>query len=128
LPEAIAMATVQHIDVVELPSADREATTRFFAAVFGWGFQDCGPDYVAISGAGLDGGFFRSGTAARTERGSALGVLYSDDIGATLDKVEAAGGTVVKPVFDFPGGRRFHFTEPGGSEFAVWSAPADAAA
>lgn len=122
------MPTHHHIDYVELPSADLEATKRFFAAVFGWGFQDYGPDYVAITGAGLDGGFFRSGTAARTERGSALVVLYSDDIEATLGKVEAAGGTVVKPVFDFPGGRRFHFTEPGGSEFAVWSAPADAAA
>jgi hypothetical protein len=61
--------------------------------------------------------------AARTEAGSALVVLYSDDLDATLRKVEAAGGEVVKPIFEFPGGRRFHFTEPGGNELAVWSEP-----
>lgn len=111
------------IDYVEYPSRDLAATKRFFEHAFGWTFEDYGPDYAAFSDQGLDGGFFRSELAARTDAGSALVVLYSDDLEATLGKVEAAGGMVVKPIFAFPGGRRFHFTEPGGNELAVWSQP-----
>ena len=111
------------IDYVEFPSRDLAATKRFFERAFGWTFADYGPDYAAFSDQGLDGGFFRSELAARTDAGSALVVLYSDDLEATLGKVEAAGGMVVKAIFAFPGGRRFHFTEPGGNELAVWSQP-----
>lgn len=109
------------INYVELPSRDLAATKRFFQSAFGWTFEDYGPDYAAFSGRGLDGGFFTSGLAARTEQGSALIVLYSANLEETLAKVEAAGAQVLQPIFTFPGGRRFHFAEPGGSEFAVWS-------
>ncbi|GAB3036724.1 VOC family protein [Oleiagrimonas citrea] len=114
---------LQHekINYVEYPSRDLEETKRFFGQTFGWAFEDYGPDYAAFSDQGLDGGFFRSDLAARTETGSALIVLYSDDLEGTLRKVEAAGGKVIKPIFSFPGGRRFHFIEPGGNELAVWS-------
>lgn len=110
----------EKINYVEFPSMDLEASKRFFASAFGWAFVDYGPDYAAFSDEGLDGGFFRADAAGRTERGSALVVLYSDALEATLARVEAAGGEVVKPIFDFPGGRRFHFLEPGGNELAVW--------
>jgi len=110
------------IDYVEYPSRDLEGTKRFFERAFGWTFVDYGPDYVAFSDQGLDGGFYRSDLAARVQAGSALIVFYSEDLEATLGKVEAAGGQVVKAIFPFPGGRRFHFTEPGGNELAVWSA------
>lgn len=113
----------EKINYVEYPSRDIEGTRRFFEQAFGWDFVDYGPDYVAFSNQGLDGGFFRSDLAARTEAGSALIVLYSADLEATLDKIEAAGGRVVRPIYGFPGGRRFHFREPGGNEFAVWSEP-----
>ncbi|WAJ35981.1 VOC family protein [Pseudomonas sp. GOM7] len=117
------MPTHEKIDYVEYPSRDLPATKAFFAAAFGWRFSDYGPDYTAFNGEGLDGGFFSADVAARTENGSALIVFYSDDLQATLAKVEAAGGKIVKPIFSFPGGRRFHFIEPGGNEFAVWSQP-----
>lgn len=113
----------EKINYVEYPSRDLEETKRFFERAFGWTFEDYGPDYAAFSDQGLDGGFFRSDLAARTESGSALIVLYSEDLEGTLAKVEAAGGKVVKPIFAFPGGRRFHFTEPSGNELAVWSKP-----
>ena len=100
---------------------DLEGTKRFFGQAFGWAFEDYGPDYVAFSDQGFDGGFFSSDVVGRTETGSALIVLYSDDFGATLRKIEAAGGEVVRPIFAFPGGHRFHFMEPGGNELAVWS-------
>jgi predicted enzyme related to lactoylglutathione lyase len=113
----------EKINYVEYPSRDVPATKQFFQQAFGWVFQDYGPDYAAFSDQGLDGGFFTSELTARTDAGSALIVFYSDDLEGTLAKITAAGGTVVKPIFTFPGGRRFHFTEPGGNEFAVWTEP-----
>ena len=115
------MPTHGKIDYVEYPARDIAATKRFFEQAFGWAFEDYGPDYAAFSDEGLDGGFFRSEAAARTDRASALIVFYSDDLEGTLSKVVAAGGEIVKPIFSFPGGRRFHFTEPSGNELAAWS-------
>lgn len=115
------MSRHEKINYVEYPSRDLAETKRFFEQAFGWAFEDYGPDYAAFSNQGLDGGFFRSDLAARTETGSALIVLFSEDLEGTLSKVEAAGGKVIKPIFSFPGGRRFHFIEPGGNELAVWS-------
>ena len=89
--------------------------------MFGWSFTDFGPDYTAFSGAGIDGGFFHSPLAADTGNGSVLVVFYSEALEQTRDKIEAAGGRVVKPIFSFPGGRRFHFADPNGNEYAVWS-------
>lgn len=113
----------EKLNYVEYPSKDLPATKAFFQAAFGWSFEDYGPAYTAFSGQGLDGGFFQSELAASAERGSALLVFYSDDLEGTLAKVAAAGGCIVKPIFSFPGGRRFHFTEPSGNEFAVWGLP-----
>ena len=89
----------------------------------GWTFEDYGPDYSSFSSdtAGIAGGFFKADLEARTAAGSALIVIYSSNLEATLSKVVEAGGSIVKDIFSFPGGRRFHFTEPGGNEFAVWS-------
>ena len=65
--------------------------------------------------------FFESDKRARSAEGSALVVFYSADLENTQKKVVEAGGAIIKPIFSFPGGRRFHFTEPSGNEFAVWS-------
>jgi len=112
----------EKINYVEFPSRDLQATKDFFSQVFGWSFQDFGPEYSAFSNQGIDGGFFKAEVCSSTNNGAALIVFYSQNIEATQDKIEKANGTIVKPVFSFPGGRRFHFTEPGGNEFAVWSA------
>ena len=111
----------EKINYVELPAKDLAATKAFFQSVFGWSFVDYGPEYTAFSDQGLDGGFFQSDLASSSEKGAALIVFYSNQLEATLAKVEKAGGSIVKPIFSFPGGRRFHFTEPSGNEFAVWS-------
>jgi len=118
------MPAHEKINYVEFPSQDLPASKRFFGDAFGWTFEDYGPDYSAFAGEGLDGGFFRSKLAGRTENGGALLVFYSADLEDTLAKVIAAGAAILKPVFSFSGGRRFHFIEPGGNEFAVWSDPA----
>ena len=111
----------EKLDYVELPARDLGATKQFFHDVFGWDFEDFGPDYCAFAGQGLDGGFYRSELYASTRNGSALLVFYSRDLEATLAKIEQAGGRIEKPIFAFPGGRRFHFSEPSDNEFAVWS-------
>lgn len=115
------MVEHEKINYVEFPSTDLEATKSFFSNCFGWQFTDFGSEYTAFSGGGLDGGFFQADLSSSTGHGAALIVLYSNALEATRDKVEQHGGTIVKPIFSFPGGRRFHFTEPSGNELAVWS-------
>lgn len=110
-----------HINYVELPAKDLEASKLFFSRCFGWEFEDYGPDYTAFFNSGLEGGFFRADLVSRPQTGAALVVLYSDDLEVTLVKVEQYGGTIEQPIFEFPGGRRFHFLDPCGNEWAVWS-------
>ncbi len=117
------MPAHEKINYVEYPAHDLAATKAFFQTAFGWSFDDHGPDYAAFSGEGVDGGFFRSELASSTAGGSALVIFYSERLEDTLAKVAAAGARITKPIFTFPGGRRFHFTEPSGNEFAVWGEP-----
>ena len=111
----------EQLNYVEFPACNLHATKRFFTAVFKWSFTDYGDEYSAFTGAGLAGGFFASKLASETVNGAALLVFYSADIHKTLAKIEQHNGVVTKPIFEFPGGCRFHFTEPSGNEFAVWS-------
>ncbi|WP_108652926.1 VOC family protein [Dongshaea marina] len=116
------MQQQQTIDYVEFPSRDLETTKAFFSSCFGWQFQDFGPDYCAFTDGKMQGGFYRSKLSSSSETGAALVVLYSDELEKTLQQVEQGGGTICKDIFSFPGGRRFHFQEPGGNnELAVWS-------
>jgi predicted enzyme related to lactoylglutathione lyase len=111
----------EKINYVEFPSKDIEKTKAFFIEAFGWSFADYGPEYVAFTDEGLDGGFYKSELISTTQKGCALIVLYSEKLEATQSKIEKAGGEIIKPIFAFPGGRRFHFTDPNGNEYAVWS-------
>ena len=111
----------EKINYIELPSKDIEATKAFFTSAFGWSFTDYGPEYTAFSDEGLDGGFYKTDLNASTVNGSALVVFYSKSLEQTQAKIEKAGGTIIKAVFSFPGGRRFHFGDPNGNEYAVWS-------
>ncbi len=115
------MSNHEKINYIEFPSRDIEATKAFFTEVFGWSFVDYGPEYTAFSDEGIDGGFFKSELASSTGSGSVLVVVYSNHLEQTQLKIENAGGKIIKPVFSFPGGRRFHFTDPNGNEYAVWS-------
>ena len=108
----------EKIDYVELRAGDMAASKDFYAAAFGWGFTDYGPDYAAFAGAGLDGGLDATGQAADRPP---LVILKADDLEDVLGRVEAAGGVITVPIFEFPGGRRFHFRDPAGNELAVWA-------
>lgn len=111
----------EKINYVELPASDFEATRTFFGNVFGWTFKAWGEEYLAFHNAGLDGGFYRSKLQSTTANGAALVVFYSEKLEETQSKIEQAGGKIVLEIFDFPGGRRFHFSDPNGNEFSVWS-------
>lgn len=89
--------------------------------MFDWSFEDYGPEYTSFSDSGIAGGFYSSDLHARVETGGALLVLYSNDLEHTYSEVVKCGGKILKEIFSFPGGRRFHFSEPSGNEFAVWS-------
>ncbi len=105
------------LDYIEMPAAGLPETKAFYEAAFGWAFQDYGPSYAAFN-EGLDGGFDAD---AEDHTKTPLPILYAHDLEAMAAKVEAAGGRIVRPIYAFPGGRRFHFHDPSGNELAVWS-------
>jgi len=115
------MPTDQKIDYFELPARDFDAIQSFYEKGFNWSFTDYGPDYRAFNDGKMDGGFYKSDKQSSTENGAALIVLYAGNLEKTKETIMASGGTVVKDIFAFPGGRRFHFTDPNGNELAVWS-------
>ncbi len=106
------------INYIEFNVTDIARSKEFYSAAFGWAFTDYGPEYCEFSDGHMKGGFAATGPVAP---GGPLIVLYGSDLAALMDNVEAAGGKIVKPVFEFPGGKRFHFTDPDGYELAVWS-------
>ena len=107
------------IDYIEFTVADVADAKRFYAAAFGWVFNDYGPDYAGIQGPGRELGGLCKGADVRP--GGPLVILYSRGLDDTLTKVRQAGGRIVKEPYTFPGGRRFHFSDPSGNELAVWS-------
>lgn len=111
------MRTDRRIDYVELTAPDLDAVKAFYPSAFGWTFTDYGPDYAAFSDSGLDGGFAR-GDGGGT---NPLVILFSTDLQASLAAVHEHGGDVTKPIFEFPGGKRFHFRDPAGNELGVWA-------
>ncbi len=108
------------IDYVELPSATAHELTRaFYAKAFGWTFADFGPDYSATERETVDVGLNGQQEDALS---APLPVVRVVALEAALEKVCDAGGIIARPIYSFPGGRRFHFIDPGGNELAVWSA------
>lgn len=107
------------IDYVEIPTQALAASKAFWARAFGWAVQDYGPSYAGLSRGGREHGGLRE--VDHVAAGGPLVILYANDLERALSDVGAAGGEVTRPIFSFPGGRRFHFREPGGCELAVWS-------
>ena len=108
----------RRVDYVEFPATNIEDTKTFYSAVFGWEFTDYGPDYTSFTDGRLGGGFM---VAPSVSAGGPLIVLYATKLEETEARIRDSGGQIVKPTFEFPGGRRFHFTDPSGNELAVWS-------
>ncbi len=109
------------IDYIEMPSRDLAGTRQFFTELFGWRFEDYGPDYSSFDDGRMTGGFSPQTTSRRSRRLSPLVVFYVENLERAAAEVERLGGRITRAIFDFPGGRRFHFTAPGTGEFAIWS-------
>lgn len=110
--------TMYTIDFVEFPSGSAGGSGAFFEKAFGWSATAYGPSYSDVRGGGVTLGF----QADRTEQTAApLVAIRTDDLPGARRSVEVAGGAITVEPFDFPGGRRFHFREPGGAELAVWA-------
>ena len=111
------------VNYIEFASTDIERTKKFYTSVFGWSFVDYGPDYASFTAvsSGIDGGFYKTPSIPPPTKTSPLVVLYSADLKATEAAILATGGAIVVPTFEFPGGRRFHFSDGAGNVLAVWS-------
>lgn len=107
------------VDYVEFATRDVAAARKFYASAFGWTFTDYGPDYTPFADGRLTGGFRADATApAKT---NPLIVVFAASLESAHAAVLAAGGRVIVATHEFPGGRRFHFSDPTGLELAVWS-------
>src|ERR1035441_7007684 len=111
------------ITYVEFTTNSIERTKQFYATIFGWSFKDWGPDYIDCNAdsTGIAIGFAKGATQQEQPKSAPLVVLYSADLKATEAAVVAAGGSVFVPTFEFPGGRRFHFSDGAGNLLGVWS-------
>lgn len=116
--EAKAKRPDYSVNYIELHVSAVAPAKKFYADAFGWQFQDYGPDYASFTSAGVDGGMTADESSTS---GAPLVILYASKLEDAVKKVENAGGKLVKPIFSFPGGRRFHFKDPAGNELAIWS-------
>lgn len=107
-----------HINYIEFKATDLEAVKKFYSEAFGWDFTDYGPTYASFSGSGVAGGFEHTDSDITN---GALVILYHKDLEHVKEKITRSGGEISVDIFDFPGGRRFHFKDPSGNELAVWS-------
>jgi predicted enzyme related to lactoylglutathione lyase len=107
-----------HIQYIEFQALDLVEMKQFYSSVFGWTFTDYGDDYTAFENSGVSGGFAK---VDKVSQGGPLVVLYHQNLDLARDNVIKGGGLISMDIFSFPGGRRFHFTDPSDNELAVWS-------
>lgn len=111
-----------HINYIELAVLDLVKAKAFYAEAFGWTFTDYGPEYAGICDLAVEGGEIGGLRLAEdVHAGGPLVLLFSDDLDASVTSVLAAGGRIATGPYEFPGGRRFHFTDPSGNELGVWA-------
>ena len=117
------MSRAEHnnrIDYIEISVLDISEAKSFYRKVFGWEFQDWGPDYASFNDGRLDGGLSR---VESMKSGGPLVIFYSTELEKIKDRIVESGGEITQEIFEFPGGRRFHFSDPSGNELAVWADP-----
>ncbi len=103
------------LNYVELPVTDVPTAKAFYERAFGWTMTQFGPTYAATLSGDTDIGL--QGDPAEATR-APLPVIEVENLEAALDAVTVAGGMIVRPIFAFPGGRRFQFLDPSGNEIA----------
>lgn len=113
------MSAENQVDYIEIPVTDLKRARDFFSSMFGWSFQEWGDDYMSFNDGRLDGGLRRAPEPAASP--GVLLIFYSDNLERDVERVKALGAEISQEIFAFPGGRRFHFIDPVGNEYAIWS-------
>ena len=108
----------RRVDYIEFLTANIGETKRFYSEIFGWEFTDYGPNYTSFNDGRLSGGF---AVAREVTEGGPLVVLYAMRLEEIEARIRESGARIAREIFEFPGGRRFHFIDPSGNELAVWS-------
>lgn len=116
-----AQHTHHAVDYIEFVVTDLPKAKAFYSSAFGWTFNDYGPEYAGIQKLGGSGEVGGMRLDSKVTIGGPLVILYSQNLEDSQAKVVGAGGKITTPPYAFPGGRRFHFTDPSGNELAVWS-------
>lgn len=110
-----------HLDFIEFPAKSIDHLLKmksFYSTVFNWSYKDWGDDYSDTKDSGIGSGL-NADPSHKSDH--PLAVIYVDGIEVSKESVVSAGGKIIRDIFSFPGGRRFHFTDPTGNELAVWS-------
>jgi uncharacterized protein len=110
--------TIDYLEIGAKNAGDYSKSKAFFETAFGWTYQDYGESYCDTKSSGIGSGINGDSDHRPLQP---LPVIFVEDLEAAQAKVTEAGGIVTRPIFSFPGGRRFHFAEPAGNELAVWS-------
>ena len=110
------------LDYVELPVTDTTAARQFYEQAFGWSMTEFAPTYAATTTNDTDVGI---ASDPEHKPKAPLAVIQVKDLEAAQASIERAGGSIVKPIFGFPGGRRFEFLDPAGNQLAVWQVAAE---
>ena len=112
------MPTHHQINYLEFQAENLDVIKKFYKSAFGWKLTDYGPEYTSFNDGRMEGGFSK-GKVFGT--GTPLVIIYSENLEVSLKTIAEHGGKIVRPTYSFPGGQRFHFTDPAGNELAVWS-------
>jgi uncharacterized protein len=105
------------LNYIEFTANNLKEIKEFYSTSFDWKFTDFGPDYTAFKDEVLEGGFSKG----KVIKGGPLVIFYSNNLEDSLRIITQNGGTISKNIYSFPGGRRFHFTDPAGNQLAIWS-------
>lgn len=106
---------MQTPNYLELSSSNMEATKAFYTKAFGFEFTDYGPEYAGANNDAMEIGLMHSET-----HNPPLPGFQTPDIAAAERDIVAAGGVIFKETYEFPGGKRFHFRDPGGNEMLAY--------
>ena len=81
------------IDYIEIPAKDPAKVRAFFTDLFGWKFEDYGPDSCSFNDGRLAGGFRRADVAVAIDNGSPLIDFYTEDLAAASARVAESART-----------------------------------
>jgi predicted enzyme related to lactoylglutathione lyase len=109
---------------LEIPAKTAEASAEFYSGIFGWKVRKRGDGALAFDDTGgVSGTWVKESDRTPDERTRTY--IMVDDIAATLKRIEAEGGRVVKRRTGIGSGMGGFavFVDPVGNEFGLYEEP-----